>query len=149
MPDNSRLREVEMRLRIKQATRYLVLVRESVAEKSFQYSHVMRAAPSKGVRTRSRAVVATLNDGIASFCRIYGRARAALVRLGADSTILGKFRILLKEDVKASTAIINPNMAGSSSLQLSWIWQTHSLDADQTPAGMRECKPLFCHSRSC
>jgi hypothetical protein len=35
-------RKVELSLRIKQATWYLSAVREAVAEKSFQYSHVMQ-----------------------------------------------------------------------------------------------------------
>ena len=72
-------REVELTLRIEQATRYLAAIRESVAEKSFQYAHVMRKAPSKDVRTRSRTVIAKLNERIAMRCRVYERARSALV----------------------------------------------------------------------
>ena len=30
----------------------------------------------------------------------------------------------MPEDVKASTAIVNPNEPGSTQLKLSWIWQT-------------------------
>ena len=32
----------------------------------------------------------------------------------------------MPEDVKASTAIVNPNEPGSTCLKLSWIWQTAS-----------------------
>jgi hypothetical protein len=64
----------ELTLRIKQATQYLAAIREAVAEKSFQYAHVMRKAPSKGVRTRSRTVIAKLIERIALRCRVYGRA---------------------------------------------------------------------------
>ena len=132
----------ELALRIKQATRYLAAIREAVAEKSFQYSHIMRKAPSKSVRTRSRASISKLNNRIALCCRIYGRARSALVLLGADDKTLKTFRILLKEDVKASTAILDPNIVGSSSLQLSWIWQTHAsrADSESGPEMMRECE---------
>jgi hypothetical protein len=58
----------ELALRIKQATRYLAAIREAVAEKSFQYSHIMRKAPSKSVRTHSRASIAKLNNRIALCC---------------------------------------------------------------------------------
>lgn len=139
MPHHQSLRKAELALRIKQATRHLAAVREAIAEKSFQFSQIMRAAPSNRVRTRSRATIAKLNDRIALSCRVYGRARAALVRLGADQNILDRFRILLKEDVKASTAIVNPNIPGSSSLRLSWIWQTR-LGAGSAPEAMRECE---------
>ena len=140
MPHDQALRKAELALRIKQATRYLAAVREAIVEKSFQFSHIMRAAPSKGVRTRSRTTITKINERIALCCRVYGRARAALVRLEADHTILDKFRILLKEDVKASTAIIDPNDTGSSSLRLSWIWQTRTLGAGSNPDAMRECE---------
>ena len=142
LPIGHALGKKELALRIKQATRYLAAIREAVAEKSFQYSHIMRKAPSKSIKTRSRASISKLNHRIALCCRVYGRARTALVQLGADDKTLKTFRILLKEDVKASTAILDPNIAGSSSLQLSWIWHTHgSLGSSESgPEMMRECE---------
>lgn len=142
LPIGHALGKKELALRIKQATRYLAAIREAVAEKSFQYSHIMRKAPSKSVKTRSRASISKLNNRIALCCRVYSRARTALVQLGADVKTLKTFRILRKEDVKASTAILDPNIAGSSSLQLSWIWQTHgSLGSSESgPEMMRECE---------
>ena len=44
-----------------------------------------------------------------------------MVRLSADILILNKFRILVQEDVRASTPIIDPNILGSSTIWLSWI----------------------------
>lgn len=135
--DNEALCQEELKLRIKQATRYLAAIREAVAEKSFQYTHVMRSAPSQGVRTRSRGVIAKNNDRIAFSCRIYARAREAMIRLRADDNTLIRFRNLLKEDVSASTAILNPNIPGSSNRRLSWIWQTGP--SASGPDTMREC----------
>ena len=137
-------RKVELTLRIKQATQYLAAIREAVAEKSFQYSHVMRKSPSKGVRTRSRTVIAKLNERIALRCRIYSRARSALVRLGADEDTLKTLRVLGKDDVRASTAMINPNSAGSSSVTHSWIWQSRAGLTGSGPDLMRECEFVAC-----
>ena len=145
LPNGHSDRIMELTLRIRQATRYLAAIREAVAEKSFQYAHVMRKSPSKGVRTRSRTVIARLNERLALRCRIYGRARSALVRLGADEDTLNTFRVLLKDDVKASTAMINPNSTGSSSVTLSWIWQTRAGLIGSGPDLMRECESLPCH----
>jgi hypothetical protein len=133
-------RKVELSLRIKQATRYLSAVREAVAEKSFQYSHVMRGTHSKGIRTRSRAVIGKASDRISHYCRVYTRARAAMVRLGADERTLNTFQVLSREDVKASTAILNPNTMGSSAIKLSWIWEIKAKTAGSTPDAMRECR---------
>ncbi|KAF8814634.1 hypothetical protein BYT27DRAFT_7249673 [Phlegmacium glaucopus] len=90
----------------------------------FQYSHVIRVSPRKGVNTHSRAAVKKLNLKILVHCRMYTQCRACLLRLGADPAVLSCFRILTPDDVKTSTAIMNPNKPGSTQLTLSWIWQT-------------------------
>jgi hypothetical protein len=81
-----------------------------------------------------------LNDKIAFRCRVYSRARSALVQLGADDGTLKTLRVLLKDDVKASTAMINPNSPGSSSVKLSWIWQSNAALLGSGPDLMRECE---------
>lgn len=139
--DQHPLRQAELTLRKKQATRYLAAVREAVAEKSFQYSHIMRSAPSKALRTRSQAVIEKISDRISHYSRVYSRARLAMVRLGADERTLTTFRLLSKEDVKASTAVLKPNIPGSSSIRLSWIWETGGKTSGSAPETMQECTP--------
>jgi hypothetical protein len=133
--------QAKLDLRIRQATRYLAALRDAIAQKSFQYSHVMRDAPSKGARTRSRSAILRISDQISQYSRVYCRARAAMVRLGADEVTLNKFKLLTRDDVKASTAILKPNIPGSSSLRLSWIWETGPRISGSAPDAMRECKP--------
>jgi hypothetical protein len=141
---NQPLRQAELTLRIKQATRYLAALRNAIAEKSFQYSHIMRSAPSKGVRTRSRSAISKISERISQYSRVYSRARAAIGRLGADEKTLNQFKLLQREDLKASTAILKPNLPGSSTLRLSWIWETGAGISGSAPEMMRECK-LVCH----
>lgn len=112
-------KNLELSLRSSRAEHHLARIRELIAEKSFQYSHVMRVSPRKGTTTRSRASVKKLNTEIALHCRMYARCRARLILLGGDQS---RFKVLTPDDVKASTAIINPNEAGSTRLKLSWIW---------------------------
>jgi len=116
--------ELEISYRITHADHHINRIRVLIAEKSFQYSHVIRVSPRKGVNTRSRAEVKKLNLEIAVHCRLYTQCRARLVRLGANPATLNRFQLLTTEDVKASTAVINPNEPGSTRLKLSWIWQT-------------------------
>ena len=133
-------RVLELTLRICQANRTIQALRDSIADKSFQYSHVIRVAPRKSVRTRARATIAKLNHVIAYQCRVYARCRAAMVILGADATTLNKYQILLKEHVKSSSALLNPNEPGSSRVQLSWIWQSAVPGAESSPDRLRECE---------
>jgi len=145
-PARHKFRPAELDLRVKQATRYLAALRDAIAQKSFQYSHVMRSAPSKGVRTRSRTAIIRINDQVAQFSRVYCQARAAMVRLGVDERTLTKFKLLSRDDVKASTAILDPNIPGSSTIRLSWIWETGPRVSGSAPDAIRECKlalPIF------
>jgi hypothetical protein len=64
LPCNGALAHVEINLRKNQASRLLHQLRELIADKSFQYSHIIRTAPRKGVRTQSRAVVKELVNKI-------------------------------------------------------------------------------------
>jgi len=133
-------RQAELGLRVKQATRYLAALQDAIAQKSFQYSHVLHSAPSKGARTRSRTAITRITDHVSHYSKVYCRARAALARLGADETTLTKFKVLTRDDVKASTAILDPNMPGSSSIRLSWIWETGPRISGSAPDAIRECK---------
>ena len=85
---NHPLRTVELEVRKHQARSNLNALREVISEKSFQYSHVLRKAPKKSVKTRARTVIARLNNKITLYSRAYARARAVLVRLGADEATL-------------------------------------------------------------
>lgn len=115
---------LELSHRIEHADHHLGQIRDLIAEKSFQYSHVIRVSPRKGVNTQSRAAVKKLNLQISVQCRLYTQCRSKLLTLGADPTILNRFQALKTEDVKSSTAIVNPNEPGSTRIKLSWIWQT-------------------------
>ncbi|KAF8797508.1 hypothetical protein BYT27DRAFT_7125484, partial [Phlegmacium glaucopus] len=117
-------RELELSHCISHADHHLNRIRDLIAEKSFQFSHVIRVSPRKGVNTHSRAAVKKLNLKISVHCRLYTQCRARLIKLGADAVTVSRFNILTADDVKASTAIVNPNEPGSTRLTLSWIWQT-------------------------
>ena len=115
--------DIELIFRKNQANAHLHQLRELIVEKSFQYSDVLRNAPRKGVKTRARGTIKGINIQISLHCQVYSHCRSRLIDLGADAPTLQQFRKLTQEDIKASTAILNPNVAGSTTLQLSWIWQ--------------------------
>ena len=117
-------RDLEISHRTSAADEQLNHIRNLIAEKSFQFSHVIRVAPRKGVATRSRAAVKKLNNEIAEHCRMYSRCRISLMTLGADESLLSRFKVLSPSDIAASTIIINPNDPGSTRISLSWIWQS-------------------------
>jgi hypothetical protein len=146
--------EVELRHRANQARREIDRLRDIIADISFQYSHVIRGAIRKSIRTASQKRIKALHNDLVLHARIYSRCRSRLIALKCDERWLRTFRALHRSDLKASTAILDPNIPGSSSLRLSWIWQTgrwhffHSdtdadTDADRhdvsDPASLLEC----------
>ena len=132
-------RDIEINQRVAQASRTLGILRDLIAEKSFQFSHVIRVASRKMVRTRARAYITKLNLRISYQCRVYTRCRSALVALNVGKDILEKYQILKVKDLASSTALVNPNMPGSTRLQLSWIWQTELNNGEISSAALREC----------
>jgi hypothetical protein len=138
---NNPYRDIELRLRLAQAAKILSALRDLIAEKSFQFSDVIRVAPRKGVRTRARAVIAKINNLISFQCSIYNHCRSAMTKLGADENILNRFCVLQRRDISSSTALLDPNKPGStSSHNLSWIWQTSRINEDPNSSGLNECK---------
>ncbi|KAF9552461.1 hypothetical protein CPC08DRAFT_646869 [Agrocybe pediades] len=77
------------------------------------------------MKLRSRVYVRALNQKIGLYAAMYTRCRRKMILLNADTDKMKNvFRELTKEDAKASTAILKPNIPGSTKLQLSWIWHS-------------------------
>lgn len=143
--------QVELQLTKKQATVQVHRLRDLIAELSFQYSHVIRNAVRKSVRTQAQKRVKSLHNDLVLHARIYTRCRRRLVALDCDDDFLARFPILTKADLKASTAVLRPNRPGSTSLHLSWLWKTGrwyfmnsgndvaEAEAGADPASLLEC----------
>jgi len=152
---------VELLVRQDQAKSELNFLRDLIAEKSFQYSGVIWVV-QKQMKLRSPDLLRQMNHEIAIHCTVYNRCRNKMIRLGADKTMLEEhFKVLTKEDIKTSTAILDPNRPGSTQVKLSWIWHTvrtrilpprapnipPATTQPDDPATSLECK-LMCHSKN-
>ena len=111
-------------LRKRQVNQHLNLLREAIANKSFQYSHIIQPAARRVVRSYAYLAVRKLNHTISFLCHAYTQCRSAMIQLGADDNVLQVFKVLSKQDVKASTTLLDPNIPGSMTIELSWIWTT-------------------------
>jgi hypothetical protein len=128
LPSNGNVNEdvatLEIRDRVKQARRQITRLRDLIADISFQYSHVVRNAPRKSYRTAAQKRVRNLHNDLSYNARIYAECRSRLITLNCEESLLRMFRVLTRQDLKASTEILRPNEQGSSSVRLSWIWRT-------------------------
>ena len=150
--------KVEIRHRIQQARRQISRLRDIIADISFQYSHVIWDSIHKSIRTTAQKHVKALHNDLVLHARIYSCCRTRLVALKCDAHWLDTFRVLNRSDLKASTAVLQPNIPGSTSIHLSWIWQTGrwhlfnsnadlnadaNADADADRATLLECSSVF------
>ena len=81
-----------------------------------------------------------LNEIISFHAHAYNKSQSAMVCLGANEQTLLAFQCLNCADIRSSTALLNPNMLGSSKLQLSWIWQGGSVARSEMPEELKECE---------
>ena len=149
LPNNSihrvplaRLMHLEFELRKGHANDALASIRKSIGLEAFQYRKILRPAPDKVHRTRARSSIQTVNRAKVLQARIYSRTRKAITSLGMEPTLVSSTYLgLTRKDMEVSSAIGNPNTAGSTRTQLSWIWTTHQ--------GIGEIGPTDNHLTEC
>ena len=99
LPSNGNIgndyQDLELTHQVSNADNHLNKLQDLIAEKSFQYSHVIHVAPQKAVTTRSRDVIKKLNHQIARHCQMYSRCQSCLVSLGAEHSIFSRLKVLM------------------------------------------------------
>ena len=117
---------MEMELRRGHANDCLGSIRRTIGQEAFEYKKVLRPAHDKIHQTRARSSIQNIHRGLVLQAQIYKRTREAMIKLGIESAVVEElYKPLTAEDIKTSSAVNNPNIAGSSKTKLSWIWTLH------------------------
>ncbi|KAH6908105.1 hypothetical protein BKA70DRAFT_1372112 [Coprinopsis sp. MPI-PUGE-AT-0042] len=114
----------ELELRIAQLNDCLEKVRTDIGHKSFLYRSSVRLAEGKKGKTRGYTAISNVDQHMRLNIKIYHKSRWALSRLGAEQSVMNRYRRITKSDTKAITAIYQPNARGQRNKSLSWIWTT-------------------------
>jgi hypothetical protein len=132
----------EKTLRIGQANDALQGVRLGLSRKSVIFREDLRKSKTKTRKLRSWDQIIMVDINVRHHARVYGRARAALTRLGATEEELQRYQVLKQEHLNVTTARIDPSLRGQRDSSLAWFW-TMDLqnDIDQLD-GMAECEVL-------
>ena len=140
--------KAELELRIGQANDILHQLRILLSQKSFVMRAKVRDAKSQSRKTRAWADVHAVQKGVEHQARMYRKVRHAMTVLGATTSTLRKYQKLVPDDLKVSTAIVEPNQRGQRHTRLPWIWTTDvqgDMNANET---MTECKQVTGHGTS-
>lgn len=132
----------EYQLRQGQANDALQNVRESLANLSFEYGKKLRKIKkSKVKKTRAWAAVHSVGRTLHFHRQIYSYAVEAISRLGDPEKLIGRqYKPLLKEDMKANTAVADPNARGQSKAKPAWFWSSNLAGDMRDNERMVECK---------
>lgn len=129
----------EITLREGQANDMLHGIRVHLADKAVLFRTTVRPARSQVTTTRAWVQVRSVERVINLNSTIYKKCRAQMTNLGADH-LLDKYRELEKGDLKATSAVADPNARGQRNSTLPWFW---SLDVRGDSVGndwMNECE---------
>src|SRR6267154_1214912 len=131
----------EMSLREGQANDALHNLRVNLSDKAILLRTVVRKAGSQSRSTRAWSQVKSVENKVSLCASIYQKSRKQMIKLGVEDHLMEKYEPLLREHLKVTTAVADPNARGQRNESLAWFW---SVDFDSTgPDGdwmnEREC----------
>lgn len=142
--DLGALVEKEIALRLGQANDSLHALRMALGHKSVLFrTEIRHNAGSQRQKGRAWGKVSAAETTIRHHARVYSRCREALQRLNADKDILSRYKVLKKEDLKVSTAIVDPNARGTRNESLRWFWNLGGERDMEDNDFMKQCKSRF------
>lgn len=135
-----RFAKAEKALRIGQLNDALQNIRLGLSQKAVVFREGLRRVKSKVKKTRSWHQISQVDSSVRHHARVYTRARAAIVQLGATEEELDRYKVLQSSDLNVSTARVDPSARGNRDKGLAWFW-TMDVGGDSDAAGrMGECE---------
>ncbi|KAG1738640.1 uncharacterized protein EDB91DRAFT_1237709 [Suillus paluster] len=114
-----------------QANDALHAIRVHLGDKAVIFRNTVWSAKSQASSTRAWTQVRSVETAVNLNASIYSKCRLQLANL-PDHDLLKKYLPLKKEDLKASSAVADPNAHGQRDTTLSWFW---SLDVQGDTSG--------------
>jgi hypothetical protein len=113
----------EVELCMEQALDALQQLRLSLGLKSALFKNSVSVAKSQYTKTRAWRAINAVDVSVRCHAQQYCNAHQALVHLGASASLMAKFPVLRKEDLKLSRDIVEENRVGQKSEHVTWIWR--------------------------
>jgi hypothetical protein len=139
------LAKAELRLREGQLNDSLHHIRIALGHKSYLFRNNVRPARTQRLKTRAWTEVHAVESTVQHHARVYNHARLSMLDLGADATLLDRYKVLEHQDLKIDTTVIAPNVRGQRNKSLPWFWSMDvRRDADVGP-WMNDCRHISVH----
>ncbi|KAG1804027.1 hypothetical protein EV424DRAFT_1474522 [Suillus variegatus] len=111
-----------MSLREGQANDALHNLRIYLCNKAILFRTSVRQAKSQALKTRAWSQVTSVQQAVSLHASIYTKTRKQMMKLEPGQDRLQKYKPLLREQLKISTAVGDPNARGQRNESLAWFW---------------------------
>jgi hypothetical protein len=142
------LAKAELRLREGQLNDSLHHIRIALGHKSYLFRNSIRPARTQRVKTRAWNEVHAVQSTVQHHARVYNRARQSMVDLGAEASLLNRYKALQRQDLRIDTAVIAPDVRGQRNKALPWFWSMDVRRDADVGAWMADCRCILLHVRS-
>ncbi|KAG1822333.1 hypothetical protein EV424DRAFT_1538731 [Suillus variegatus] len=113
---------LEMSLCEGQANDALHNLRIYLCNKAILFRMSVRQANSQALKTRAWSQVMSVQQAVSLHASIYTKTRKQMMKLEPGQDQLQKYKPLLREQLKISTAVGDPNARGQRNESLAWFW---------------------------
>ncbi|KAG1765179.1 hypothetical protein EV702DRAFT_1051123 [Suillus placidus] len=121
-PELTDLIPLEMSLREGQANDALQNLHIHLCNKAILFQTTVRQAKSQALKTRAWSQVTSVQQAVSLHASIYTKTRKQMMKLEPGQEQLQKYKPLLREQLKISTAVGDPNARGQRNESLAWFW---------------------------
>ena len=115
-------------------------IRLTLVDKAVLFRTEVRHAKNQAANTRAWGKIQSADSVLSRYSMFYKKCCKAMIMLGADQELLGKYQVLLDGDLKVTTAVSNPNGSGSRNANLAWFWTMDISRDAKEDNWMSECK---------
>ena len=142
------LAKAEPRLQVGQLNDSLHHIRIALGHKSYVFRNDVRPARTQRLKTRAWAEVHAVESTVQHHARVYNHAWHSMPNLGADDTLLSRYKVLERQDLKIDTTVIAPDVRGQRNKSLPWFWSMDIRRDADVGAWMSDCRCTSVYVRS-
>ncbi|KAG1904482.1 uncharacterized protein F5891DRAFT_1183902 [Suillus fuscotomentosus] len=114
--------ELTMSLHEGQANDALHNLHIYLCNKAILFQTTIRQAKSQALKTQAWSQVTSVQQAVSLHASIYTKTRKQMMKLEPGQDQLQKYKPLLREQLKISTAVGDPNARGQQNESLAWFW---------------------------
>ncbi|KAG1735761.1 hypothetical protein EDB19DRAFT_1574614, partial [Suillus lakei] len=130
----------ELALQEGQANDALHNIRVHLADKAVIFHTTVRMAKSQAMSTRAWAQVHSVDRVVSINVSTYSKYWTQLANLSADDKFLERYCPLLKEHLKVSMVVADPNTRGQRNNTLAWFWSMDVEGDSHNSDWLNECE---------